>query len=298
MSGSRHRRVSPKERNITILAALLVAFTAVWLIRRRSNGRPPTTLGQIQSRWVGVHGLKIHTRISVDPVPGDRPPLVLVHGLGMSSRYMIPIAEHLAPHFRVYAPDLPGFGWSDRPGQILTIPELADALAAWMDAAGLGRAVLVGNSLGCEVLVELALRHRDRIERLVLQGPTPDPAASTALEQIASFFVTGLFERWSLGWIALSDYVRSGPWRFAQTFYGMIENRIEEQLSKVTVPVLVVWGTRDYIVPQDWAERVARLLPKGRLVVIPGAAHAINFSHPREFRDAVLPFLLGAEDPQ
>ncbi|WP_292510847.1 alpha/beta fold hydrolase, partial [Methylobacterium sp.] len=66
----------------------------------------------------------VYARVSINPVPDNRLPVILVHGLGMSSRYMIPLARHLAPHFRVYAPDLPGFGLSDKPHRALTVREL------------------------------------------------------------------------------------------------------------------------------------------------------------------------------
>jgi pimeloyl-ACP methyl ester carboxylesterase len=56
-----------------------------------------------------------------------RLPVVLVHGLGLSGRYMLPTAEHLAPHFPVYVPDLPGFGDSEKPAQTLDVPALAEA---------------------------------------------------------------------------------------------------------------------------------------------------------------------------
>jgi 2-hydroxy-6-oxonona-2,4-dienedioate hydrolase len=103
-----------------------------------------------------------------------RLPIVLCHGFGVSSRYMVPLAEALARDFRVYAPNLPGFGRSNRPADVLDIGGLAEALAAWMAALGLGPAALIGNSLGCQVIVEVALRHRERVACLVLQGPTPD----------------------------------------------------------------------------------------------------------------------------
>ena len=104
--------------------------------------------------------------------------------------------------------------------------------------------------------------------------------------------MTGLFERWSLGWIAISDYLRGGVFRYARTFHHMIANQIEPRLSEVQAPTLVVWGTRDYIVPRRFVERIAQLVPNGRLAVIPGAAHGMNYSHPRMFRDSILPFLL------
>ena len=79
---------------------------------------------------------------------------MLVHGVAVSSRYLVPLAEHLAPRARVYVPDLPGYGLSDRPaGRDLTVPELADALLGWMDRVGLDRPHLLGNSFGCQVIV-------------------------------------------------------------------------------------------------------------------------------------------------
>jgi pimeloyl-ACP methyl ester carboxylesterase len=173
---------------------------------------------------------------------------------------------------------------------------MADALAAWMDSMDIGRAALVGNSLGCEVLVELAVRHPDRVERLVLQGPTPDSEQASALRQVMLFCVTGLFEHWSLGGIAVVDYLRGGVWRYIQTFRHMQAYRVEEALSRIAVPVLVVRGSRDFLVPQAWANRIAHRLPAGRLVVVPGAAHGMNYSHSRELRDVILPFLLGRDD--
>ncbi len=61
---------------------------------------------QLRSRWTRVEGLPVHARVSADSAPGS-PPVVLVHGIGVASRFMVPIAELLAPHHPVYAPDLP-----------------------------------------------------------------------------------------------------------------------------------------------------------------------------------------------
>jgi 2-hydroxy-6-oxonona-2,4-dienedioate hydrolase len=107
-------------------------------------------------------------------------PVVLVHGLVVSSLYMEPTAERLAPFHRVFAPDLPGFGRSDKPSRALSVAGLADALGAWMDAEGLERAVLVGNSLGCQVIAEMAARAPHRAAGVVLTGPTVEPSGPHA----------------------------------------------------------------------------------------------------------------------
>jgi pimeloyl-ACP methyl ester carboxylesterase len=89
---------------------------------------------------------------------------VLVHGLGLSGRYMLPLAACLADAYRVFLPDLPGFGDSSHPHEVLDVGGLADALAAWLDAMDLPRVALLGNSFGCQIIVDLAARHPDRLD--------------------------------------------------------------------------------------------------------------------------------------
>src|SRR3546814_16872650 len=96
---------------------------------------------------VKVRGLPMHALVSRTYKAVDRLPVVLVHGLGMSSRYMAPTAQRLASDFRVFAPDLPGFGDSGKPDHILSVPELAAALAAWQSVCALSPAA-VGDRKG------------------------------------------------------------------------------------------------------------------------------------------------------
>lgn len=130
---------------------------------------------KLESVWTRVGGLRVHARASGGPAPEERTAVVLVHGLIVSSRYMVPTAERLALHRRVFAPDLPGFGRSERPLEPLDVAALADALSDWMGQVGLERATLVGNSMGCQVIADLAVRHPGRVEQAVLQGPTMNP---------------------------------------------------------------------------------------------------------------------------
>ncbi|HEV2127706.1 MAG TPA: alpha/beta hydrolase [Thermomicrobiales bacterium] len=112
------------------------------------------------------------------------PPVVLVHGLIVASTYMVATAVRLASEYWVYAPDLPGFGDSDKPPQALDVPELAGALVAWMDEVGLERPVLIGNSFGCQIVVDVAARYPTWVQRAMLQVPTMDRFASTLWQQI------------------------------------------------------------------------------------------------------------------
>jgi 2-hydroxy-6-oxonona-2,4-dienedioate hydrolase len=157
---------------------------------------------------------------------------------------------------------------------------------------GVERAAFIGNSLGCEVLVELTLLRPQLVDRLVLQGPTPDLEARGLVRQVVGFFAIAPFERWSLAWVALTDYARGGIGRYILTPRSMVDNHIAKKALLVTQPTLVLWGTRDYIVPHTFVASLASSLPRGRLAVIPGAAHGINFSHPKAFTAVLLPFLL------
>src|ERR1051326_8597469 len=106
----------------------------------------------LESRWVRVNDMVLHTRFSVAPVPPEAPPIVLVHGLSVSSAYMVPTAERLASYHPIYVPDLPGYGKSTKPSRVLSVPELSEVLVAWMRAVELERAVFLGNSLGCQII--------------------------------------------------------------------------------------------------------------------------------------------------
>ena len=251
-------------------------------------------IGRLESRWFVGDGRRLHVRVSVDSVPAGALAVVLVHGLGVASTYMVPTAVRLAREYQVFVPDLPGFGHSDKPPRALDIPELADVLIAWMDTAGLERVALVGNSLGCQIIVDAAIRYQARVERLVLQGPTMDRHARTLRQQLGRGLLDVLREHPSQPLVQTRDYAKFGLRRSLRTFRFAARDRIEDKLPLVQQPALVVRGERDPIVSQRWAEEVTHLLPGGRLVVIPGAPHTLNYSTPRAFVRVLRPFLEGA----
>jgi 2-hydroxy-6-oxonona-2,4-dienedioate hydrolase len=222
---------------------------------------------------------------------GSGPPVVLVHGLAVSSRYFAPLIRELARTRTVLSPDLPGYGRSATPSRPLDIPELADALDEWIDLADVAPAPLVANSLGCQVAVDLAVRRPGRVSRLVLLGPTMDPGAPTILRQALRLAHDTLREPPGL-WVAETiDYLRMGPRRAVATGRYALADPFTEKASRLPHPALVVHSGRDAIVSQAWAERVTRLLPDGRLRVIPGEPHAAHWSAAAEVARIVEEFL-------
>jgi 2-hydroxy-6-oxonona-2,4-dienedioate hydrolase len=241
--------------------------------------------------WVEVKGLRMHARVLDGKAPPEAPAIVLVHGLTVSSRYMMPVAQWLAPHYRGYAPDLPGFGRSANPDHTLNVTELADALAGWINAVGLTKPVLLGNSFGCQVIVEFALRHPQMLERAVLQGPSIDAKRRTPLQQVVRWLVSSLREPPSMSLIIVRDFIDGGLRRTLRTLWYALTDPIEKKLPDMQAPTLVVRGSKDEIAPQDWVEQVANLLPRGRLEVIQGATHTLNYAAPQELARVVRAFV-------
>jgi pimeloyl-ACP methyl ester carboxylesterase len=227
---------------------------------------------------------------------GARRPVVLVHGLVIGGDCLEPTAAGLEPFCPVYVPDLPGYGRSEGPAVPLTLTGLADALAEWIEAAGLKRVHLAANSFGCQIATMLAVRHPAAVDRLVLQGPTVDRAARTLGRQVVRLIRNSRREAPKLGWIMLRDYYRAGLRRIIATVRMALADAIEERLPRIAAPTLIVRGALDPLVPQRWAEELAGLLPHGTLAVLPDAAHTIVFTEPRALVAVMLPFL-GIREP-
>jgi pimeloyl-ACP methyl ester carboxylesterase len=221
----------------------------------------------------------VRTRLGFARVGGSGPPLVCVHGLAVSSRYFVPLAQRLAARHRVVVPDLPGYGKSPTPPEALGIEALADALTAWLDLLDVERAPLVANSLGCQVAVDLGVRRPDRVSALVLLGPTMDPAAPTLAAQAWNLARDVVRESPVLNLVQARDYLRMGPRRILATARYGLDDRFEAKLARLEQPALVIRGEHDRICSQPWAERVAELA-RGRLAVVPGAAHVAHWSAP------------------
>jgi pimeloyl-ACP methyl ester carboxylesterase len=213
--------------------------------------------------------------------------VVLVHGLGVSSRYMVPAIRALSPDFLVYAPDLPGYGRTPGPRHALSIRDLSDSLVEWMTAMDIEKPLFVGNSMGCQILVELAVRFPTRVERLVLIGPTMDRAARSGPKQVWRLVRDTFREAPSQPLVVAYDYLRFGPRRFRQTFYDALADRIERKLPRIQVPVLVMRGANDPIVPRAWAHELADLAPNGRYAEVGDTGHTVNYMSPRALARAV-----------
>jgi pimeloyl-ACP methyl ester carboxylesterase len=227
----------------------------------------------------------------------DGLPIVHVHGFGISGRYLLPTARLLTPLGPNLVPDLPGYGRSPRPPRTLGIPELSEALLAFLDALGIERAVLLGNSMGCPVILDAAHREPDRVARLVLVAPAGGVHNQPLARAIGQLARDGARESPRMARVAVPDYVGFGPVNSLRLFRALTRYPSLDRLVGAPVPALAVLGSRDPLLPGvSRVMDVASHTPDHvTLVVIVGAAHAVNFSHPGELAHVVRSWLEGRE---
>lgn len=222
-------------------------------------------------------------------------PMVHLHGFGISGRYLLPTARLLAARATCYVPDLPGYGRSPAWGHTLGVPALADAVVATLDALGLERVVLVGNSMGCPVALEVAYREPGLVEGLVLCSPAGGAHNQPLARALTQLVRDGVRESPAMARVAVPDYLKFGPVNALHVFAELMRFPSLERLMRVRVPALAVIGGRDTMMPPPWRVReLGRLAPELLTVaVIRDAAHAMNFSHPVEVARAVARWLDG-----
>lgn len=269
------------------------------------------------SWFTQVDGLRIHYQEAGDE---NAPPLILIHGFISSnliwSGTLLPLAN---AGFRVIAPDLPGYGYSDKPAHAhYTIQEQARAVQRLMDRLGIGTATIVGASYGGAIAATLALDYPERVERLILVGAVSnDEAKKKLLLRISRFpivgdIVTPLFlgSRWILRKRMQSMYKRMGKpinermvasrhhlLATANTHRAMIRTarhwsagRVEREASLIRQPTLLVWGDQDDHIPLDQAIRLRDSLPNARLIVFRNCGHLPPAEYPEKFVEVVANF--------
>jgi pimeloyl-ACP methyl ester carboxylesterase len=214
------------------------------------------------------------------------PTFVLVHGIGVASRYFRRLAPLLAEHGRVVTVELPGFGHAPKPRRVQRVEDHAELIAAYLADRGISDAVLVGHSMGTQIVVDAALR--TRVSRLVLIGPVTDPRARSAPRQGLRLLLDMFREPPASNWIVITDYAKCGPSWYLRTLPSMLGYDMVRNLPRVTVPAIVVRGALDPIATHRWARQVADLLPQSRLVEVPGAPHVAMFSHPARVAAEIL----------
>jgi 3-oxoadipate enol-lactonase len=240
---------------------------------------------------------------------GTEPAIVFIHGFCQSSAYWAPSLDRVAERgVRGFAVDLPGFGASAGLDGPYTMAGLADALALQLDAWGVRQIVLVGGSMGGVVAQHFALRHAERVQRLLLVatgGFTPNEtlalekadalAAAEWNEEAVTPVVDGFFhQRPSASMLAEYRKIAMSASKHAavEAARSNASNRTFDQLASIRVSTMIIQGRHDRArTPEHGAEMRDRIAGSV-LAVIEDAGHTPQLEQPQLFHDVALPFLL------
>ncbi|HWM17658.1 MAG TPA: alpha/beta hydrolase [Microbacterium sp.] len=256
---------------------------------RRHPRRPASTL---TDKWTSIDGVDVFYRESPD-APVNSPVMTHLHGFGLSGRYLLPTAQLLADEFHTFVPDLPGFGRSGKPTDAMDVPDLAHAAARFLDDRQVEKTSLVGNSMGCPVICEFAYHYPERLERAILVSPAGGIANQPLRRAVGQLAKDGGREPRRMITVATPDYLRFGVPSTFRLFKALTQYPSLERLLELAIPTLVVIGDRDPLLPGPTRiQEVAGMTDNHVLVVlIQGAAHAINFSHPGELAHVIRLFM-------
>ncbi len=230
--------------------------------------------------WTSVDGRLLHAAAAG---PVRAPTIVLVHGHGVSHRYLAPLVNRLSGSTRVVALDLPGFGLSPCPDPDLGLRALSSTLVAWLRATEREGSVVVGHSTGCQVVVDAAVHAPEVFGRLVLAGPTVDDRARTWPQQASRLLADLGLQRPDLLPVVLRDYAHCGTWRYVRTFDHMLADRIEDKVTLLEGPTVLVRGQWDLVSPRAWNQRLLDRLADGRRTEVPFGGHNIGWTRAGTF---------------
>jgi pimeloyl-ACP methyl ester carboxylesterase len=229
---------------------------------------------------------------------GDGPPLVFVHGLAGSTRWWRHNTKGLSNHFKLYLIDLPGFGMTGSPRPLT---DILASLPAWLDLLGLEKVHLVGHSMGGYVVTHFAATHPERVGRLALIDAAGIPLKSTLPHMIGRVLQSIPYGSPSFIPTVISDGLRAGIPTLLRLTWEILDVDARPLLRNIEAPTLILWGTRDKLLPPQHGLQMAKLIPNASFHFIPRAGHNAMADRPVLVNRHLLDFFcqaLADEEPE
>ena len=314
---------------VLAVALILLIVPLLYPVAPLTGTVPERELADPDSRFVEVNGVTVHYK----EMGQGEPVVILLHGFGASEYSWREVMEPLSRSGRVIAYDRPAFGLTERPMEgnwtgtnpysVQGNVELLDRL---MDELGVDKAILVGNAAGGDVAAAYAIEHPERVQGLVLvdpaigkgsRGPVPQWAislmASPQIRNLAPLLVRTIAGDMGNDTIRMAwhDPSRIDPevyegyrrplkadnWDKALYEFTIAGNPVNYSnlLANLTMPVLVVSGDDDRIVPTDQSMQLSREIPGAELVVLKDCGHVPQEECPDQFMTSMQAFLAGTK---
>jgi len=263
------------------------------------------------------------TRIAYLDIGGG-PPVILVHGFGGSLWQWEYQQAALASHYRVITLDLPGSGLSDKPDLAYTPDEMVAFVRGFMDALGIQKAALVGNSMGAGLVIGMAVAHPERVDRLVLISGLPKdvrekltgPLIRRAIETSAPVWLIR-FGNWLAGRWVTEDVLKEIVHDHSRLTPAVIERSVRNRkrpgliqaamatagnlplweqgfalkIGEVHQPTLVIWGEQDKVFPPEVGRELQHTIKGAAFALVPKAGHIPQWEQPEAVNALLITFL-------
>ncbi len=300
--------VKPARAVLGSLLALATLIAAGFFLRPISYFNAMTYLREdfsgVESRDVRVEGIRVHY---LAEGPANGPVIVLVHGLGSRAEDWRNLAPYLvSAGFRVYLPDLPGFGRSEKPANFsYSVRDQAAVVVGFLDALGLKKVNLAGWSMGGWIAELIAAQHPERVNRLILFDAAglfvipdwnPDlfmPGSAAQLGQLYDLLMPHPPQ--------IPSYVARDILRLSHQHVWVMRRAIDTMLTaqdvtdkllpELKMPVLIEWGELDRITPVAEGQTIHQLIPQSQLNVISGCGHLAPLECARQIGPQVVAFV-------
>ncbi len=246
----------------------------------------------------------------VEQGKADGVPVIFLHGVTDSWRSFERVLPLLPTNIHAFALSQRGHGDSHRPASGYRFADMSADLLAFMDAMGLRTAVIVGHSMGASVAQRFVIDHPDRVERLALMGAFStfdDPGltdfVASSIDPLTDPIPAAFAREWQLSTLARTmpaDHldavvsetlkVPARVWREAFDEFLKAPD-VTSELTKVSVPVLLMWGDRDWYALRQAQDRLLEVMPKAKFITYEGFGHAFHWEDPEQFTRDLVPFL-------
>lgn len=221
-------------------------------------------------------------------IKGKNAPLLMLHGWGQSHEALMPLAALLSDQVTPYLIDLPGFGKSERPMSCWSAYDYADALVHYLDTRGIDKISLLGHSFGGKVALCLAIRHPERVDKLILIAPSGIPqrraflskvkffcirAVGKSMKMVDRIFGTRYFTRVFAPRFASRDYKNAGDMR--SILVKSVNEDLSSEIPKIQCETLLLWGEKDQETPLEAGKRLSGLIPRSTFHSFPHHDHQL-----------------------
>ncbi len=254
---------------------------------------------------VGTHKIRY-----IEAGSNSKRVLVLVHGLGASAERWEYVIPELSKKYRIIAPDLLGFGYSDKPSLDYTPQFFAKFLFDFLETIGINHCSMIGSSLGGQIVAEYAIAYREKIENVILVSPagvmkniTPaleayvTAALYPSLDSVRNAFQIMSGDDKKIPSHVIDDFIErmslpNAKMAFSSTLLGLkAADIISNRLDNISVPVLVIWGRNDTVIPIKYASDFVTYIKDCQYIEMQNCGHTPYVEDPKKFAGHILDFL-------